>query len=70
MLLGSGDIAAAVGLTTGAVRAWIRATKFPDGVRPGGKGHRRWKAEEVIPILRAWGYEIPSTWTQADKVAA
>jgi hypothetical protein len=70
MLLSSGDIAAAVGRTSGAVRAWEREGKIPKGARPEGRSHRKWEASAIAPILTRWGYTVPESWGVVASVAA
>lgn len=65
MLLTSGDIARAAGMTLDAVVKWERAGKIPKGARADGRGHRRWKAAEIAPIFREWGYPVPASWNAA-----
>lgn len=62
MLISSGDIAAAVGRTTGAIRAWERAGKIPKGARGEGRMQRKWEASDIAPILLRWGYRVPASW--------
>ncbi len=65
MLISSGDIAAAVGRTTGAIRAWEREGKIPKSARGAGRAHRKWEASEIAPILLGWGYKVPASWCVA-----
>jgi hypothetical protein len=70
MLLSSGDIARAVGRTSGAIRAWERTGKIPKGARPGGHTQRKWEAAEIAPLLARWGYKVPESWGVVASVAA
>lgn len=67
MLLSSGEIAAAVGMTSGAIRAWERERKIPPAARREGRGHRRWQASVIVPILKSWGYVVPDAWQRFDS---
>ena len=70
MLLASGEVAKAFGVTGKTVQRWEETGQLPKAGRIGTRGHRRWYAEDIAPLLLADGLRVPAEWDVPTEVAA
>ncbi len=73
MILSVADVARAFGVDPDTVRIWEGLGKLPKATRTLGgvvdpRGHRRWPAEQIAPLLVAKRLPVPESW--GVKVAA
>ena len=63
MLVSVDDVAHAFGVSCESVRAWENDGKIPKAQRTLGN-HRRWRTEELAPLLTSRGFEVPAAWIE------
>lgn len=62
-VIGIGELAAALGVTTMTIRRWDDAGKIPRSERaPDGTGWRRWPIATAIQIVKDAGAMVPESW--------
>jgi predicted DNA-binding transcriptional regulator AlpA len=63
-LLKVGEVAELFQVTSKTVAAWERKGQLPKAVTSPG-GQRRFKVEDIVPLLRKYGYAIPDELAEA-----
>lgn len=62
MVLHTSDLAEAFKVNRCTISAWVESGILPPGGRMGPRGHRRWSAASIAPILVAQGLPVPASW--------